>query len=409
MDKLCFCSTTYGGYGIVRVGSLIPESYLLFVCPPSCGRHTSINAIQQGYKNKVSYLFFDEKELVLGTIEDELFDAVDDLLSQIGTRPKAFLVYLCCVLYLAGFDEESIKTGLTRRNPDIQFQICLMNPVSADTKHPPALTMQQRMYSMLDFNSPKENKLNFIGNNVPVEHQNEIYGVLKMCGVKVTRHVSELKSFEEFRLMGKARWNLVIRPEAILAAKDLSLGMDFCFVPVSYDLVQIKEQYEQIFTMLSTRCSLDEYESRAEAAIRKALLVVRNRPVAVGASAVCRPFSLARALLGYGFCVTDIFGTDVALFEREAQKWILESAPDIVIHDIKDPSMVNKIGKCGNAEIAIGYDAGYFSGAKSVVDLIGDEGMFGYYGVELLMNRLVESITDPKDLRTMIEAYGLVA
>ena len=48
------------------------------------------------------------------------------------------------------------------------------------------------------------------------------------------------------------------------------------------------------------------------------------------------------------------------------------------------------------------------AGAESVVDLLGDEGMFGYYGIELLMNLLIESVSHPKDLRKMIEAYGLV-
>ncbi|MDO9522379.1 MAG: nitrogenase component 1 [Methanocorpusculum sp.] len=408
MNKLCFCSTTYGGYGIVRVGSLIPESYLLFVCPPSCGRHTSINAIQQEYKNRISYLFFDEHELALGMVEDELCNAIDELLPQIQ-RPKVFLVYICCVLYLAGFDEKSIIDELKKRNPDIVFQICLMNPVSADTKRPPGLTMQEKMYSLLDFSSSQLNTLNFIGNNVPINSNSEIYEVLKNCGVTETFHVSDQPSFEDFRRMGRSKWNLVVRPEAILAAKSLSSRMEFRFVPVSYDIIQIREQYEEIFSMLSARCELEEYEKRAREAINKAKDAVGKKPIAVGASAVCRPFSLARALIIYGFVVTDIFGKDVVPFEREAYEWIRKYAPEIVIHDTKDPAMTNNIGKCGMAEIAVGYDAGYFAGAESVVDLLGDEGMFGYYGVELLMNLLIESVSHPKDLRKMIEAYGLVA
>ncbi len=202
MNKLCFCLTTYGGYGIVRVGSLIPESYLLFVCPPSCGRHTSINTIQQEYKNRISYLFFDEHELALGMVEDELCNTIDELLPQIQ-RPKVFLVYICCVLYLAGFDEKSIIDELKKRNPDIVFQICLMNPVSADTKRPPGLTMQERMYSLLDFSSSQLNTLNFIGNNVPINSNSEIYEVLNNCGVTETFHVSEQTSVEDFRRMGR--------------------------------------------------------------------------------------------------------------------------------------------------------------------------------------------------------------
>ncbi len=98
--------------------------------------------------------------------------------------------------------------------------------------------------------------------------------------------------------------------------------MEFRFVPVSYDIIQIREQYEEIFLMLSARCDLEEYEKRVREAITKAKDVVGKKPIAVGASAVCRPFSLARALIIYGFVVTDIFGKDVVPFECEAYEWI---------------------------------------------------------------------------------------
>ncbi len=409
MNKLCFCSTTYGGYGIVRVGSLIPQCHMLFVGPASCGRHTSINAIMQHYKNKISYLFIDKTEVSQGTVEDELYDAVNRLLSELNPRPKVLLVYICCILYLSGFDESGVTDRLSIENPGIRFKICLMNPVAADTKRPPSLTMQQSMYSLLDFDSPQINMLNFLGNNVSVNHDSEIYNVLMACGVNIICHVSEQQTFEEFRRMGQARWNLVIRPEALLAAKSVFCNTDYRFVPVSYDLVQIRDQYDEIFDMLSSGCRLDDYERKAENAIKQALVTVGKQEVAIGATAVCRPFSLARALLGYGFRVTDIFGCNVTLFEQESYNWILDNSPEIQIYDTGDPGMIDKIGKCGNAKIAIGYDAGYFSGAESVVNLTGDEGMFGYYGVELLMNMLIKSVMQPEDLQTMIEAYGLVA
>ena len=63
MDNLCFCSAAFGSWGIVRLGSLVPECKMLFVCPYSCGRHNSIGAIKHGYKDRISYLFIDEKDI----------------------------------------------------------------------------------------------------------------------------------------------------------------------------------------------------------------------------------------------------------------------------------------------------------------------------------------------------------
>jgi hypothetical protein len=48
------------------------------------------------------------------------------------------------------------------------------------------------------------------------------------------------------------------------------------------------------------------------------------------------------------------------------------------------------------------------SGAKSVVNLVYDETMFGYQGVCKLMEKIEEAYLHPKDLQTMINAYGLV-
>lgn len=42
---LHYTSPGHGGWGIIRVAALIPESYLLFICPSACFRHGALGAI----------------------------------------------------------------------------------------------------------------------------------------------------------------------------------------------------------------------------------------------------------------------------------------------------------------------------------------------------------------------------
>ena len=58
--------------------------------------------------------------------------------------------------------------------------------------------------------------------------------------------------------------------------------------------------------------------------------------------------------------------------------------------------------------LAIGYEGAYLRQCDYVVDLSGDEGMYGFYGVIRLMKMLREAILEKADLRRMIEDYGAV-
>lgn len=58
--------------------------------------------------------------------------------------------------------------------------------------------------------------------------------------------------------------------------------------------------------------------------------------------------------------------------------------------------------------IAVGVDGAYLAGSKYVADIFDDEGIYGYYGVESLMEKLEHALDCEVDLETMIHEYGLV-
>ena len=63
---LLYTSPAHGGWGMVRIGMLVPDSFQLFVAPAACGRHGSISASANGYRHRLAYYFLDEKDIVSG-------------------------------------------------------------------------------------------------------------------------------------------------------------------------------------------------------------------------------------------------------------------------------------------------------------------------------------------------------
>lgn len=149
MDNLCFCSAAFGSWGIVRLGSLVPECKMLFVCPYSCGRHNSIGAIKHGYKDRVSYLFIDEQDIALGTMDEDIPKTVKQLV-ECDNPPKVMLIYFSCVLYMAGFDWNAAVEALNEEYPNIEFRACMMNPIAGDNSEPPVPAMIRTLCSLWD-------------------------------------------------------------------------------------------------------------------------------------------------------------------------------------------------------------------------------------------------------------------
>ena len=89
MSDLCYCSASAGGFGLVNFSLRLPQSHVMLVGPQSCGRHTSLGAFMRGYDRRNSYLFLDETDVCLGTVDDLIVDAVDETV-QVECRYRFF-------------------------------------------------------------------------------------------------------------------------------------------------------------------------------------------------------------------------------------------------------------------------------------------------------------------------------
>ncbi|MBE5880499.1 MAG: oxidoreductase [Lachnospiraceae bacterium] len=413
-DTLHYSSPANGGRGIVRTGMLIPESVELFVCPFACGRHGAISAVKQNLKDRLSYLYVNQADIING-YDDLIIPAVAELLDTLKKRPKVILIFVSCLDDLIGTDHEALREKLEMTYPDITFRSCHMNPISKGTKLPPAISIQNNTFSLINVTQERDFGINSLGNLIPVKEESELYIFLESLGYEKLRHISHYETFETYQDMGKSFANLVITPVARQAAEQLKQkhGMIYSFVPVSYRLEKIENDYMRMAEELKLPhinwkgVDLVSFKERAEESIEEARKKVGKTPIIVDASATKCPFGLARALVEYGFYVIRIQTPECISIDRDDCEWIAENYPEIeIVESLHHKSVLrdNQIPE----SIAIGVDGAYLAGSKYVVDLFDDEGMFGYYGIRCLMNMLEHAKEKEIDLEKMIHEYGLV-
>ncbi|RCX19323.1 nitrogenase component 1 type oxidoreductase [Anaerobacterium chartisolvens] len=411
-SSLQYVTPAHGGWGVVRVGMLAPESYQLFVCPFACGRHGALGAIKHGLKDRISYFYIDQSDIISG-YDDLILEGVDELLGQLDKRPRVLFVFVSCLDDLIGTDCDAVEQELGRRNPDIQFRLAHMNPITMGSDEPPQVGIQKRIYSLLAKQPRQDNGINTIGNLVAVADGCELHKMLKLEGGQVLRHISEYSGFDEWQDMARSSGNIVLMPSGVRAARDMQerCGIPYIFLPVSYDLEVIAGQYLSIHEFINSRvCAAYDFSSDiagAQAAIESALKRIGDFPIFIDDSAVICPFGLAKALNKYGFCVRRVFVQEVIPADREAFEWVRANMPDTEVIQPQHYDTVN-FDRRFEKSLAIGFNAAYISGSRHIVNAVADEGMFGYYGVKELMHMMEAAMDTAADLCALIEDYGMV-
>ena len=446
---LHYTSPGHGGWGIIRVAALIPESHLLFICPSACFRHGALGAVQHGYKDRTSYLAITPSDIVVG-YDNLIREAADELLEREKAIRVLFL-FVPCLDDFIGTDIEAIAKEVQERHPGIVVRACHMNPIAAETKQPPLVTVMRSMFSSIETEHPAaEDAVNLMGSFAPIAEECELFDFFGGYGISV-RQLADYKTYEQFCEMGRSKYNLILKPGGQLAAEymDRQFGTESFTGMLTYDMEEIRRNYEVWSRMLEEKRSegnniganavslenskennhgafderdelenvrskdaavlrkldLDLEETKTRKAIRNAVEKLAGIPISISDSAVLRPFSLAKALTGYGFHVKEIIAQDALPVDREAYEYICAHHPEIAIVQPRHHRSAVRHNEDTHM-VCIGFEGAYLRQSDYVVDLSGDEGMFGYYGVRRLMEMLEKSIEEKADLKKMIEEYG---
>lgn len=425
MHKSCFekalqyTSPAHGSWGMVRIGMSVPESFQIFFAPAACGRHGAISAVMQGYRDRLAYYFLEEKDIVSGGYEAQIFDAVEMVLKRAKKKPKAMLLFVTCIDDLLGTDLEALTLDLNDRFEGIDFTFCHMDPIRNDSKLPPAHNIHQQMYRLLKEKETKKNSVNCIGNLMPVNADCELYTVLQYMGIDKVNHILQSGDYAGFQEMAAACCNLMIAPTGAAAVKRMKQDLDIPFLDlcVSYDLDIIAKQYETLQQMFAEDISAENAEKidtllsfmrrQAEEEIRKTKELLGDIPIYIDMSAVIRPYELARFLHRQGFAIEGIFAEKPTGAQKEALQQLLEECPDLKIMMPQHPKIMQREEELCET-FSIGFEAAYITQSRYVLNLFFDEEMFGYYGLIRMMQLMRECYEHPTTLQELLDSYGLV-
>lgn len=394
---LAFNSPGAQGFGVKRAGLAIPGSVMLLVAPGCCGRNTTILAEREEYHHRFFYLMMDETDIVTGRHLKSIPQAVKEICDSLEQPPSVVMICLTCVDALLGTDMERVCRRAMKET-GVRVLPCYMYALTREGRKPPMVHIRQSIYSLLEKRKKVPTHVNLLGHFAPLLDNCELYDILHQMGVKKTAEISRCETFEEYMEMAEANFNLVLNPEARFAAQDIQKRLEIPSIELTrlYQLDKISRQYHILAQTLGCRIDDSKYYEQAENAVNAVRKQAPGLRFSIGEGCNAEPFELALALLRYGFSVSEIFGTPSADNFIYIQK-IAKLSPQTKIYSNLEPTMLYYDCSETEADLTIGRDAAYYHPDCPNVEWSEDIQPFGFAGVKLLFEQILEAVTTGED------------
>ncbi len=387
---LAFNSPGAEGFGVKRAGLAVPGSVMLLVSPGCCGRNTQLVSAMPKYDGRFFYLLLDERDIVTGRHLKKIPDAVEEVCETLDTRPSVVMICITCVDALLGTDMESICKK-AEEQAKVPVRPCYMYALTREGRRPPMVQVRQSVYSLLKPRKRKGNVVNLLGFFSPLDERCELFDLLRQAGVKTVHEISRCQDFDEYLTMAEANFNLVLHPEARLAAQDFTekLGIPYIELRRFYETDRIARQYQALGSAIGAAFDDEAYRQQAQDAVEQFRAACPGAVFAVGECMNGDPFELALALVKYGFFVAEIFGTvteENFIYIRH----LAEVSPETRIYANAEPSMLYYTPENGEVDFAVGKDAVYYHPEAAGTWWNQERQPFGYQGVQALFEELTE-------------------
>ncbi len=386
------------GFGVKRAGLVIPESVMLLIAPACCGRNTTILADEGGYSDRIFFLQMDESDIVTGRHLADIPAAIREILEVCETRPKVVVLCITCVDALLGTDLERVcrKAEALLENTTyagIRVLPSYMYALTREGKNPPMIAIRDTIYSLLQRNNPKTNRVNLLGNFTHLEDDCELYPLLRQIGFIDIREVGRCQTMEEYMEMGDANFNLILNPEARKAAYNLDarLGMPYAELTRLYQPDRIGRQYELFAAALGVSFHPEPFREEAMRAVRRMKQVCQGKTFAIGQVVNGNPMEMALALSKMGLEVKSVFA---ALSEEDWPyiRELEEYNPKMRIYSTLSPTMMNYDGN-EQVDVSVGIDASFYYPKSINVKWNSEIQPFGYRGLQHFAETVTNAVS----------------
>lgn len=385
---LAFNSPGAQGFGVKRAGLAIPGSVMLLVGPGCCGRNTTILSEMGGYSDRFFFYIMDETDIVTGRHLRNIPQAVEEIVASLPAAPSVVMICMTCADALLGTDMERVcrkaeaKVGL----PVVP---CYMYALTREGRKPPMVDVRRAVYSLLKKQKRQKRTVNLLGYFAPLQADCELYDVLRQLGITTINELSRCQTFAEYQGMAQANFNVILNPEARLAAQHMekNLGIPSIELTRLYQVRQIHRQYQALGQVLQTTVDDSRWYEAAKETVAYIKTQYSGMTVAIGEMQNGNAFEMALALTRYGFCVRELYANltgDDFVYLRHLQ----ELSPDTRVYSNLSPSMLYYDGSEQPVDVTIGKDAAYYHDDSAHVFWDEEIQPFGYAGVQALLQKL---------------------
>lgn len=380
----------------------VPGSHTLYVGPPSCMRRHALHHRKHGDPSAVSFLHVTQTDVVSGSYEQLIVDAVAELECTLTPAPSILFVTTFCIDDFLGTDHEALGEQLAAQWPQTRFVFDRIHPVATGPTTTMSAKKTQNLYSFLDPVDPSERDrgVNLVGSFVPLNPKSEFFELLGRWQLGPLRQLFDCVTYDDYQAMARSRISIVTRFNGLAGACSMEerLGIPaFAFLPC-YDAEQMARLYRDLAVAVGQEPSdCTPWLTAVYSQIARTRTLVGNTPIAVDAEATLVPFALARALLDYGFNVTHVFHSHHAFATDNADRdFVLARYPHVICAPSNDARLhLNADAWRQPNAIAIGRCAARILSTPHLVDIWHDEGLTGFHGIGLLMENIVQALEDP--------------
>ena len=380
------------GFGVKRTAMLLPESAMLLVAPPCCGRHGTITGSKTGFEDRIFYLQMNERDLVTGAYLKRIPEAAELIVKR--NNPKAILLCMTCVDAMLGTDLDRISRKIQDK-VGLPVVACYMDPISREGKQAPMVSVQRSIMGCLEARERDESYVNLLGNFVPLDKSSELHALLKEKGIEHIGQISACDTFAEYQKMAGARLSIVIHPQAEASAKDLEKKLNIPYVKLNnvYGPERMKEQYAKLSQALGVELDVEEYKKRAQRAIEDFALRHKGKRFAIGESANGNSLEIAETFIENGLDVSFVLKNIITPYDLEIIKRLEKLNPELRVYSGVHPSMQG--ADFPESHVAVGLDVGYFLPDAVSVSWSMEYQNFGFENLVALLAEIDRRIEEP--------------
>ncbi len=308
----------------------IPGVQMIYVSALACTRHRNIDFIEMQRKGRLSYLLFNEVDMITGDYIQKTMDAAAEIAAE--RNPSG-------IILLTGCQSALLSTDYKLLTEEIEQQIgCPVRVHDGcrlcgfDEEKGGSSSIDQMLYSFITpTEKSPEISVNILGSAQPDENS-ELFSMLARAGVTTVHRLSACKTFADYQKMGSAHLNILTTPQDLSIGQHLKeiLGIPYVCLGGIYDDAQLSCAYNKLAKLLNISIDTAAFSEQLQAKLQQMKESVGDRPIHVEGDA-----ELAKWLLTEGFPVKSLTLNPHQGLNDEQKDWFHENAPDFRVESPK--------------------------------------------------------------------------